>query len=430
MSYDKELKALLEKIPKWAEGVAIWPTPNRDGVFSYPLKRSDDGELFYQFGWGEAGRDEARRLYEALKASGALEKPEIVVYRNGWIAPIRARVRGGGDVYIVVPYDIGRPPRPLPDLLKAVGAAAPQWAAGLRALDMKGEIVLIPIARDRRGRLYTKSSWKPVANVALTQEEEEALVDYISKLRRSTGKVGAEVVIMRDGTAVPAEKNYEGDMVIFNLLAQGINAGGTEGDMAKRKKAQETPPPAAEEVKAPPAEAKPEEAKAPEAKPEAPPPPAEAKAEEVKASEAKTSEAAAPAEAPKRAGGGIRLKSVKLVPRRRGYKMDALTNYGLLVFNVPDSRVGFVLKPIAEAEGGLVVSVPAAYKVELPQVKGVRPVGKNAKAVYTYVPLRKGRKRKAAAVEAPPPEITSAVFAEEAKRASGTRRRRKKAVEA
>jgi len=398
MAYDKELKALLEKIPKWAEGVAIWPTPNRDGVFSYPLKRSDDGELFYQFGWGEAGRDEAKKLYEALKASGALEKPEVVVYRNGWIAPIRARVKGGGDVYIVVPYDIGRPSRPLPDLLKAVGAAAPQWAAGLRALDMRGELVLIPIARDRRGRLYTKSSWRPVANVALTQEEEAALVDYISKLRRSAGKVGAEVVIMRDGTAVPAEKNYEGDMVIFSLPAQGINASETEGDMAKRKKAQEAPPPAAEEAKA-----------------------AEAKPEEVKASEA----------APKR--GGVRLKSVKLVPRRRGYKMDALTNYGLLVFNVPDSRVGFVLKPIAEAEGALTIAVPAAYKVELPQVRGVRPVGKNAKAVYVYVPLRKGkgRVRRAAAVEAPPPEITSAVFAEEAKRAAGgARRRRKKAVEA
>jgi len=394
MSYDKELKALLEKIPKWAEGVAIWPTPNRDGVFSYPLKRGDDGELFYQFGWGEVGRDEARRLYEALKASGALEKPEVVVYRNGWIAPIRARIRGGGDVYIVVPYDIGRPSRPLPELLKAVGAAAPQWAAGLRALDMRGEIVLIPIARDRRGRLYTKSSWRPVANVALTQEEEAALVDYISNLRRSVGKAGAEVVIMRDGTAVPAEKSYEGDVVVFSP-AQGINAGGTEGDMAKRKKAQgEAPPPAAEE--------------APPAKPE----------------EVKTSEAA-PAEASKR---GVRVKSIKLVPRRRGYKMDALTNYGLLVFSVPDSRVGFVLKPIAEAEGGLTVAVPA--RVELPQVKGVRPVGKNAKAVYMYVPLKKKRAKRAAAVEAPPPEMTSAIFAEEVKRSSGAKRRRKKAVEA
>ncbi len=206
MAYDKELKALLEKIPKWAEGVVIWPTPNRDGVFSYPLKRGQDGELFYQFGWGEVGRDEAKRLYEALKASGALEKPEVVVYRNGWIAPVRARIRGGGDVYIVVPYDIGRPPRPLPELLKAVGAAAPQWAAGLRALDMKGEAVLIPVARDRRGRLYTKSSWRPVANVALTQEEEAALVDYISNLRRSVGKADAEVVIMRDGTASPRRR--------------------------------------------------------------------------------------------------------------------------------------------------------------------------------------------------------------------------------
>jgi hypothetical protein len=397
MPYDQELKALLERIPKWAEGVAIWPTPNRDGVFSYPLKRGQDGELFYQFGWGEVGRDEARRLYEALKASGALEKPEVVVYRNGWIAPIRARIRGGGDVYIVVPYDIGRPPRPLPELLKAVGAAAPQWAAGLRALDMRGEIVLIPIARDRRGRLYTKSSWRPVANVALTQEEEAALVDYISNLRRSVGKAGAEVVIMRDGTAFPAEKSYEGDVVVFSP-AQGINAGGTEGDMAKRKKAQgEAPPPAAEEAK-----------------------PTEAKTEE-----AKTSEAAA--EAPKR---GVRVKSIKLVPRRRGYKMDALTNYGLLVFSVPDSRVGFVLKPIAEAEGGLTVAVPAAYKVELPQVKGVKPIGKNAKAVYVYVPLKKKRAKRAAAVEAPPPEMTSAIFAEEAKRSSGAKRRRKKAVEA
>gem|GEM_PF-4295830 len=298
-------------------------------------------------------------------------------------------------MYIVVPYDIGRPSRPLPELLKAVGAAAPQWAAGLRALDMRGEIVLIPIARDRRGRLYTKSSWRPVANVALTQEEEAALVDYISNLRRSVGKAGAEVVIMRDGTAVPAEKSYEGDVVVFSP-AQGINVSGTEGDMAKRKKAQgEAPPPAAEE--------------APPAKPE-----------EVKASEAA-------AEAPKR---GVRVKSIKLVPRRRGYKMDALTNYGLLVFSVPDSRVGFVLKPIAEAEGGLTVAAPA--KVELPQVKGVRPVGKNAKAVYVYVPLRKGKRRakRAAAVEAPPPEITSAVFAEEVKRSSGAKRRRKKAVEA
>ncbi len=109
--------------------------------------------------------------------------------------------------------------------------------------------------------------------------------------------------------------------------------------------------------------------------------------------------------------------------------MDALTNYGLLAFNVPDSRLGFVLKPIAEAEGGLTIAVPT--KVELPQVKGVRPVGKNAKAVYVYVPLKRKRKAKrAAAVEAPPPEITSAVFAEEAKRAGGAKRRRKKAVEA
>lgn len=392
MAYDKELKALLEKIPNWAEGVVIWPTPNRDGVFSYPLKRGQGGELFYQFGWGEVGRDEAKRLYEALKASGALQKGDVVVYRNGWIAPVRARIRGGGDVYIVVPYDIGRPPRPLPELLKAVGAAVPQWAVGLRALDMKGEAVLIPIAKDRRGRLYTKSSWRPVANVALTQEEEAALVDYISKLRRSVGKAGAEVVIMRDGTALPVEKSYEGDVVVFSP-AQGINVGGVEGDMAKRKKTQEeAPPPAAEE----------------------------AKAEEVKASEAKA------AEAPKR---GVKLKSVKLVPRRRGYKMNALTNYGLLAFNVPDSRVGFVLKPIAEAEGGLTIAVPA--KVELPQVRGVRPVGKNAKAVYVYVPLkRKRRAKRAAAVEAPPPEITSAVFAEEAKRAGGAKRRRKKAVEA
>jgi len=166
--------------------------------------------------------------------------------------------------------------------------------------------------------------------------------------------------------------------------------------MAKRKKAQgEAPPPAAEEAK-----------------------PTEAKTEEAKVSEAA-------AEAPKR---GVRVKSIKLVPRRRGYKMDALTNYGLLVFSVPDSRVGFVLKPIAEAEGGLTVAVPA--RVELPQVKGVRPVGKNAKAVYMYVPLKKKRAKRAAAVEAPPPEMTSAIFAEEVKRSSGAKRRRKKAVEA
>ncbi|MCI4465711.1 MAG: hypothetical protein JHC22_08020 [Thermoproteus sp.] len=414
MPYDKELKEFLAKIPKWAEGAVIWPTPNRDGVFSYPLKRSQDGELFFQYSWGEAGSNEAKRLYEALKASGVLEKPEVVIYRNGWIAPVRARVRGGGDVYIIVPYDIGRPSRPLQDLLKAVGAAAPQWAAGLRALDMKGEVVLIPVVKDKKGRLYTKSSWRPIANVALTQEEEAALVDYISKLRRSTGKAGTEVVIMRDGTAVPMEKSYEGDMVVFNT-AQGINVSEGEGGMPKRKKTQETPPPA---------EAKAEEVKAPEpsteVKQEAPPP-AEAKAEEVKVSEP-----------PKQAGGGVKLKSVKLVPKRRGYKMDALTNYGLLVFSVPDSRVGFVLRPIAEAEGALTIAVPAAYKVELPQVKGVRPVGKSAKTVYMYVPLKRSKKRakKAAAVEAPPPEITSAVFTEEAKRSSGTKRRRKKAVEA